>query len=92
MDGDAHLHRMLGDDVPAYCEDFEFHFAIDGKVTTWNLKEWKSRMVQLQRVAQYWTLVDDPSLVSESKDVELAIRTTGCARIKTLLLTHVYWA
>lgn len=89
--------RELKPAVPEYCDDFQFQFAVDGKVTTWNLQQWQERMVQLQRVVQLWTLMDDesggePAGESESRTVELAIRATGCGRNKTFYLTHVYWA
>jgi len=94
--------RRLKPAVPEYCDDFSFEYAIDGNVTVWNLSEWKNREIQLQRVVQLWTLLDDENFVgggveapgesASTKDVELAIRVTGCDRIKTFFLTHVYWA
>lgn len=89
--------RRLKPAVPEYCDDFQFQFAIDGKITTWNLTEWKEREVPLQRVVQLWTLLDDETYGAggddePSRTVELAIRATGCGRIKTFYLTHVYWA
>lgn len=71
---------------------------------TWRLQEWQKRMVSLQRVVQLWTLLDDPTFVvkdddkhqqstpAAGNDVQLAIRATGCQRVKTFHLTHVYWA
>lgn len=84
--------RRTKKEVPEYCKDFEFEFAIDGKVTTWDLDEWKSREQKGARVAQFWTLLDDPEFTEHPRDVELAIRITGCQRIKTFKLTHIYWA
>jgi hypothetical protein len=78
--------------VPDYCNAFEFEFAIDGEVTTWDLEEWKSREQTGARVAQFWTLLDDPDFTDEPRDVELAIRMKGCERIKTFKLTHIYWS
>jgi hypothetical protein len=41
----------------------------------------------------FWALLDDPDFITgKSKDVELAIRQTGCGRVKPLHLTHIYWA
>ena len=74
------------------CDAFKFHFAIDGKITTWNKEQFESRNKELQRNVNMWTLVDDPNLTGgKKKDVELAIRMEGCERVTTFYLTHVYW-
>jgi hypothetical protein len=90
--GDDRRRRRTKQTVPEYCEDFKFEFAIDGKITTWDLDEWRSREQKGARVAQFWTLLDDPAFADQPRDVELAIRIRGCQRIKTFKLTHVYWA
>jgi hypothetical protein len=84
--------RGMKDKVPEYCADFKFEFGIDGTVTSWNLDEWQKRERKAQRVVQLWTLLDDSNFTKEAKDVELAIRMTGCQRTKIFKLTHVYWA
>lgn len=84
--------RKLKPTVPDYCPDFHFQFALDGKITTWNLDEWQKRELKAQRVVQLWTLLDDPKFLEKPKDVELAIRMQGCGRTKIMQLTHVYWA
>jgi hypothetical protein len=44
-------------------------------------------------VIEYLTLLDDPNYTGgATKNVELAIRMTGCGRSKVFGLTHVYWA
>lgn len=84
-------HRQLGGVEIPYCDDFHFEFAIDGQITSWDKDEWLSRMNKLQRVAQFWTLLDEEDYIAK-EDTELALRMTGCQRIKTFFLTHVYWA
>ena len=79
-------------DVPEFCADFQFEFAIDGKVTTWDREEWQKREYKPARVVQLWTLLDDPNFTDKPIDVELAIRMKGCGRTKVFQLTHVYWA
>jgi hypothetical protein len=73
---------------PEYCDDFQFEFALDGEITTWSKADMGSQKDIM------WTLLDDPDFIKgkKPKDVELAIRQTGCGRVKPLHLTHVYWA
>ena len=82
--------RSLKPPVPSYCDDFMFEFAIDGEVTSWNKDEFVERQRIAQRVVEFWTLLDEDSW-GEKRDVELAIRITGCGRQKPLDLTHIYW-
>lgn len=89
----ANNGRHLKYTPPAPCPEFRFEFAIDGKVTSWTSEEFESKKVELARVVSLWTLLDDPGFVSGGpKDVELALRITGCGRLITHALTHVYWA
>jgi hypothetical protein len=78
--------RRLGS-PPDYCDDFKFEFALDGKISTWT----KAKVVSEKDII--WALLDDPKFIKgkKSKDVELAIRQTGCGRIKPLHLSHIYW-
>ena len=81
--------------VAPYCPEFEFEFALDGQITTWNLEEWQARQQLAQRVVQLWTLLDDPDFNGNGgapRDVELALRMKGCGRTKAFHLTHIYWA
>jgi len=82
------------------CSDFEFEYAIDGKVTTLSESEFEALRYRPKRNIDLWTLLEDPDYVSSqssdgeqssTKDVEVAIRMVGCGREKTMLLTHVYW-
>lgn len=85
--------RQLKKGPPPYCDDFRFEFAIDRQRSSWNLTEWQSRVEKAQRVVELVTLLDDPDYTEgATKDVELAFRITGCARQKTMKLTHVYWS
>jgi hypothetical protein len=86
-------HRELKQPSPAFCDDFRFEFAIDGKITSWNTTDWKAHLVSAQRVVQLATLLEDPNHTQgQTKDVELAIRLLGCGRVKNFSLTHIYWA
>ena len=85
--------RELKPAVKPYCDDFRFEFTIDGKVTSWDKATWQKNLVQTQRVVQTTVLLDDANFTrGQSKTVELAMRITGCQRVKGLQLTHVYWA
>ncbi|GKY93542.1 hypothetical protein MPSEU_000321600 [Mayamaea pseudoterrestris] len=85
--------RRLKPEPPKPCEAFRFEFAIDGKITSWTNEEFEARRTQIARVVATWTLLDDPSYVADgAKDIELAIRITGCGNFVTHSLTHVYWA
>jgi hypothetical protein len=73
-----------------FCDAYKFEFIIDGQMNSWNGTETLSHK---QGEDHFFTLLDDPDFMKgESRDVELAIRSTGCGRTKTLQLTHIYWA
>ena len=82
--------RRLKPKVPDYCDDFHLEFAIDGQVTSWNKTQVFEHKNQAQRVVEFLTLLDDDTWTT-AKDVELALRLTGCGRQKPFELTHVYW-
>jgi hypothetical protein len=69
-----------------------FEYAIDGKITRLPRDEFLGAVAQLQRVLQVLTILDDPNFTSEPKDVEIAMRMTGCGRDCTFGITHIYWA
>lgn len=77
-----------------YCDDFKFEYAIDGKITSLDKDEFKQKKKAVQRQVELLTLLDDEEMAKENKerDVQIAIRLSGCARVKTFKLTHVYWA
>ena len=75
-----------------YCDDWRFEFAIDGNITSWTHAQWNDKLYAAQRVAHFTTLLDDASYTGgEEKDVEVAMRMTGCARDVTFTLSHIYW-
>lgn len=85
--------RRLKQQPAEFCNDFHFEYAIDGQVTTLSLPEWQNRSKHVQRVVEILTVLDDPSYTGgEEREVEVAVRITGCARVKTFSLTHVYWS
>ena len=75
-----------------YCDDWRFEFAIDGKISSWTYDQWNTKLYAAQRVAHFTTLLDDVNYTSgQEKDVEVAMRMTGCARDVTFTLSHIYW-
>lgn len=86
--------RSLKAMPPAFCDNFQYEFAIDGNITVWTKSDWEAKSTNPQRVVELQTLLDDPNFTKEPKDVELAIRVTGCgdSTRKTFSLTHLYWA
>jgi hypothetical protein len=92
--GFSNSTRALKKAKPApFCEGFQFEYAIDGNITTLGLQEWQERSYSVQRVVEVLTLLEDPSYTNgEERQVEIAIRITGCAREKHFQLTHVYWS
>jgi len=76
-------------------KNWRFQFSIDGKITSWDKDEFKKRINELDRLTMVWVLMNDPDFNGgKAKDVELAIRQTGCKRdeTQTMELTHVYFA
>lgn len=84
--------RQLKAKTPEYCDDFKFEFAIDGKVTEWNLDQWQKNMGHIQRVVEVLKVAEDPDITGGvEKEIEFAFRITGCFE-KQMSLTHIYWA
>ena len=86
--------RILKNTVPDYCDNFRYEFAINGNVTSWDLATFKANSKNPQRTVETQTLLDDPNFTAAPKDVELAIRITGCGDStgKAFCLSHVYFA
>jgi hypothetical protein len=89
-------HRRKMGKNPNECDTFHFEFAIDGAVTTWDKSAWDTNRRTIQRVVPIWVLSDGGAnydgTAETGRDVELAIRLTGCQRRTTFGLSHVYWA
>merc|ERR1712194_595663 len=77
--------RMLKHDPPQdYCEEFKFEYAIDGVITSLSKDEFLGRLHQVQRVVETITISKDPNFTGGiEKEVEIALRLTGCGRVKT---------
>jgi hypothetical protein len=74
-------------------DTFAFDFAINGKITTWNKREFLERKKDVQRLVEAFTLLDDSSYIGQpARNVELAIRMRGCGRHCMFGVTHLYWA
>jgi hypothetical protein len=92
-DGGNNVRLLKGKSPPEKCDAYRFEFAIDGKITSWTKAQFDANRRQVQRVVHLFQLLDDPKYTNgKEKDVELAIRLTGCGRGNAAQLTHVYWA
>jgi hypothetical protein len=83
---------MRSYDTPELPDSFQLEYAIDGKITTLNKKEFLEKKQQLQRVVETLTILDDPNFTDKARDVEVAIRLKGAGRDIVFGLSHVYWA
>ena len=79
-------------ETPPLPETMAFEYAIDGKITKLPRDDFLAATKTLQRVLQVLTILDDPEFTSEPKDVEIAVRMTGCGRDCTFGVSHIYWA
>ena len=85
--------RQLKAKVPEFCPEFKFEFAIDGKVTSWDHEKFIENMGHIQRVVEVFKIVEDPGITDGvEKEIEFAFRITGCTNVKTMQITHIYWA
>ena len=92
-DIDHNKKRRLKYKQPEYCDDFKFEFSIDGKLTSLSKDELQARTGVIQRVVEVVKIVEDSSITNgEVKEVEFAIRMTGCTNDKQFKITHIYWA
>jgi len=74
-------------------EDFRFEYAIDGEVKSLDGEEKDQITKEPQRVVELTTLLNDPEYTGgEEREVEVAIRITGCQREKVYKLNHIYWS
>jgi hypothetical protein len=91
---DVTTRRSLkGEKVPEFCNTFQFEYAIDGKVNVLSKEEFMKKLHLVQRVVEIITILQDPNYTDgQEKEVEVAFRITGCERINTFVLTHIYWA
>jgi hypothetical protein len=92
--GTSSTSRLLGKKPPPFCDDWQFQFAIDGTIKTLSADVLiGDYMKRVARNNDIFTILKDPNYTGgQAKDVEVALRMTGCARDKVFLLTHVYWA
>jgi hypothetical protein len=93
-DEEQKLRILKKEKVPEFCDNFKFEYALDGKITSWDKATFMANSKVAQRVVELQTLLDDPNFTREPKDVEVAIRMTGCgdSTQKIMCLSHVYYA
>ena len=85
--------RGLKDKKVDYCKDFRFEYAIDDQeVKSLSISEYNKIQYRTQRVVDIVTLLNEPETWGEERDVQLAMRMTGCGRDKVFSLNHVYWS
>jgi hypothetical protein len=78
-----------------YCQDFRFEYSVDSIITSLNSTEFERRREtgKIQRVVETLVLLDDRDFTGGvEKEVEVAVRITGCGRKKTFRLSHIYWS
>jgi hypothetical protein len=91
--GSDESRRGLKYHAPDYCDEFHFEYAIDGKITSLNLTEYNEARQLTQRVVEVVTLLKDPDYTGgKEREVEVGVRITGCKRIKTFRITHLFYA
>mmetsp|Transcript_17057 Transcript_17057/g.47915 ORF Transcript_17057/g.47915 Transcript_17057/m.47915 type:complete len:918 (+) Transcript_17057:96-2849(+) len=83
---------MRSYDTPELPDAFVFEYAINGKITSLNKKDFLEKKKQVQRVVETITLLDDASFTSKPQDVEVAVRMRNCGRQCTFGVSHIYWA
>ena len=84
--------RSLGN-PPPLCEDFKFEYAIDGAVTSVNKEEFEANIINAARVVEWFKILDDPAYTGgQEKEVEIAVRITGCGQKKAFRMSHIYWS
>jgi hypothetical protein len=85
--------RQLKPQPAEYCSEFRFEYAIDDRpIKSLPFDDFEKMRYQMQRVVETLTLLEEPNTWNEERDVQLAIRITGCARSKVFNLNHVYWS
>ena len=90
---DDHGRKLGKKPPPEFCDEFKFEYAIDGKITSLKRDEFLERKVDVQRVVETITILEDPEYTGgEEKEVEIAIRIVGCGRKKVFRMSHIYWA
>jgi hypothetical protein len=61
-------------------------------VTSLNLEQYNEKKNQVQRVVETIVFLKDPNYTGvQERELEVAIRITGCGHDKVLNLNHVYW-
>jgi hypothetical protein len=76
------------------CDAFRFEYAIDDRplISLGDDKLKAYPYYHMQRVVETLTLLEEQESWTEERDVQLAIRITGCERDRVWSLNNVYWA
>lgn len=85
--------RTLKKKPPELCDNFKFEYAINGVVTTMDKETFLRTKQNLARVVETVVLLNNTDFTGGvAREVEVAIRITGCARINIFKMSHIYWA
>ncbi len=80
-------------DTPPLPDAFVFEYAINGVITSLDKDKFLATKKDIQRIVETITLLDDPNFAKDgARDVEVAVRLTGCGRKCTFGVSHIYWA
>lgn len=80
-------------DTPPLPDTFVFEYAINGVIHSLDREKFLEKKKDVQRVVEIITLLDDPEFAKDgARDVEVAVRLTGCGRKCTFGISHIYWA
>jgi hypothetical protein len=90
-DSDVDRNLMRSYDTLALPETFMFDYAINGVITSLNATEFLAQKLQVSRLVETWTLLDNPDFTNDPQDVEVAIRLRGSGRQVVFGVSHIYW-
>jgi len=88
---DGEFDRSLKELAPPLPDDFIFDYAIDGKITSLNLDQFRKMQTVAQRVVEIFTILDKPDMETK-ENVEVAFRLRNCGRGCVFKFTHMYWS
>lgn len=82
---------MRNYETPELPDSFKFEYSINGQITSLGKTEFLQAKKDLARIVEVMTLLDDETW-TEPKDVQVAVRLTGCGRGCTFGVSHLYYS